>query len=84
MGFLNRVTGMFKRQQKTAAAVIAAAPPEPSKADLLRAKIDDYYKRARFTPVGYLSATHRTSHRTVSMDLRDAKKRRNIEKRKGR
>jgi len=72
MGFFNRVAGMFGKR-----AVQVAAAAE------LRARIAEYINRPTFHARGYLTATHRTSHRTVSMDLRDAKKRRNIAKRKG-
>jgi len=77
VSFFNRIVGLFSKKPQPIKAV---APPraEPT----LRERVEDMVRRS--APRGKLSATHRTSHRTVSMDLRDARRRRNIEKRKGR
>lgn len=79
MSFFNKVAGLFKRAAPQAQTVQPGIPPP--KVRSLREYAEDLVSNS-FRGSGLYSATHRTSHRTVSMDLRDARKRRNIEKRK--
>ena len=79
MTMFNRIVGLFSRKPKPSKVSVVMTPP-PKIEPTLRERVEDMFARA--APRGRLSATHCTSHRTVAMDLRDAKKRRNIAKRK--
>ena len=79
MSFFNRIVGLFKKAALPTAQPSITAP----KVRTLREYTQDLLRQS-FKSSGRLSAMHCTSHRTVSMDLRDARKRRNIEKRKSR